>query len=194
VEGKEVEYSLIDVANPCVFVRAADFGLNGSELPTEINNSPDLIELFENVRGAVCEQIGLVESPTKAKKNMPSTPFISFLSEPQNYDCSNGKTVASKDIDITARMFNSQVLHHTYAMTGAMCLGAASKVTGTIPHEFLKTHDSKTVHIGHPMGLITVEVASNTNESETTIEHVSVLRHARPLMRGTAFYRYPDKI
>ena len=44
--------SIIDAANPLVFVKAeSNLGLSGKELPEEINADEEKLELLETVRG-----------------------------------------------------------------------------------------------------------------------------------------------
>ena len=44
-----IEVSIIDAANPLVFVKAEDLGLSGKELPEEINADEEKLELLETV-------------------------------------------------------------------------------------------------------------------------------------------------
>ena len=61
VDGDGYTVSLVDAANPNVFLRARDLGLDGRELPDELAD-PDLLEHLEAIRGAACERLGLVEN------------------------------------------------------------------------------------------------------------------------------------
>jgi len=189
VDGESFDVSVADVANPCVFVHAEDLDVQGDELPESISESPELLERLELIRGAVCEQLDLVGDKTDARTEQPTVPFIAFVSSPQDYKCSVNKSISAEDIDITARIMTSQSPHHAYAMTGAMCLAATSKLDGTIPNEALQSDDGE-VRIGHPKGRIPVEV----DVDDSTIHSVTVSRTAREIMRGTAFYRYVDRL
>ena len=46
--------SIIDAANPLVFVKAEDLGLSGKELPEEINADEEKLELFGNSKRSCC--------------------------------------------------------------------------------------------------------------------------------------------
>lgn len=76
-------------------------------------------------------------------------------------------------------------------MTGAMCIGAASRIPGTIPNQY-STHTGDNLTIGHPKGKVTVGVSigENENASDTLVQSISNRRTARPLMRGNVYYRY----
>lgn len=185
VEGEEYEVSLLDVTNPCVFVRADALGLSGTELPQKLSETPGLLDTIELIRGAVCERLGIVEDAAAAQMERPTIPFIAVVSEPQSYDCSVDKSVAAEDIDVTARIITTQTPHHAYAMTGAMCLAAASQLPGTVPNQVARGEIDR-VTIGHPKGTISVGVSTN----DERVESVTVSRTAREIMHGTLFYRY----
>ncbi|MDS8867123.1 PrpF domain-containing protein, partial [Streptococcus pneumoniae] len=51
-----VAVSIIDVANPLVFVKAQDVGLTGSELPADF--TPQMLGQLEEIRAAAAELCG----------------------------------------------------------------------------------------------------------------------------------------
>jgi len=187
VEGEEYEVSLIDAANPCVFVRASDIGMTGTELPAEMTETPELLATLELIRGAVCERLGLVDDAADAAQERPTIPFIAVVSEPQSYECSVDRSVSAADVDLTARIVTTGAPHHAYAMTGAMCLAAATRLSDTVPNA-VGRGGGDGVAIGHPKGAITVGVST----TDDYVDSVTVSRTAREIMRGTAFYRYVD--
>lgn len=189
VNGEEYEVSLVDVTNPCVFVRASDVGLDGTELPETLSNDPELLDKLELIRGTACERLGLVDDAADAEIERPTIPFIAVVSEPQSFDCSVEKHVEAADIDITARIVTTQTPHHAYAMTGAMCLAAATQIPGTVPNDVVRGETDR-VTIGHPKGRISVGVST----SSQTVESVTVGRTAREIMQGTLLYRYVGEL
>lgn len=60
------EVSLVDAANPLVFVKASDLGLTGTELPEAINGDPELLRLLETIRGLAAMKLGLCSTPEEA--------------------------------------------------------------------------------------------------------------------------------
>lgn len=54
-----IEASLVDAANPCVFVLASDFGCDGSELPTSIEADERLMRRMELVRRLASVEMGI---------------------------------------------------------------------------------------------------------------------------------------
>ncbi|WP_336000437.1 2-methylaconitate cis-trans isomerase PrpF family protein [Halorientalis halophila] len=193
VQGETYEVSLVDVANLNVFLRASDLGLDGTELPAAMDD-PELLERIELLRGAACELLGLVEDRRDAVDERAAIPQIALVSEPQSAECTTGDAVDAADVDVTSRIVTTQTPHHSYAMTGAMCLAAASQLPGTIPNEFVRDGDLTDVTIGHPKGRITVGVETTTTDGEPTVEHVRVGRTSRLLVDGDMFYRYVDDL
>ena len=61
-----IEVSIIDAANPLVFVKAEDLGLSGKELPEEINADEEKLELLETVRGLAAVKLGLISDYKKS--------------------------------------------------------------------------------------------------------------------------------
>ena len=49
-----IEVSIIDAANPLVFVKAEDLGLSGKELPEEINADEGKAGTFGNSKRSCC--------------------------------------------------------------------------------------------------------------------------------------------
>ena len=71
----EVKVSIVDAANPLVFVNAKDLGLTGKENPNELNADAAKLELLETVRGLAAVKLGLIDdykkSPELYQQNMP---------------------------------------------------------------------------------------------------------------------------
>ena len=197
-----VTCSVADVGNPCVFLRAADLDLDGTELPAELSETPGLLDELERIRGVVCERIGLVDDASRSRDESPAVPQIAVVSEPQSYDSSVETRVSADEIDITARIVTSGTPHHAYAVTGAMCLAASASLPGTVPNEVVREGTDGSVTIGHPKGKIEIGVEVGENparnarnegadgEADPRIEAVTVGRTARPLFTGEAQYRY----
>src|SRR2546423_7402395 len=57
-DGRGVNVTVCDAANPCVFVAAADLGLSGSELPPAISAHRALIETLGEIQAKVGQRIG----------------------------------------------------------------------------------------------------------------------------------------
>lgn len=183
----KLEVSVVDVANPCVFVRAKDIGMTGTESPDAVDSDSDLLDYLEEIRSKCCVMINMAKTEEEAREKSPAFPMIAFVSESRGYtDFTSGQTIPAGDTDLVSRLMFMQKLHKTYAGTATACTGAAAKLEGTIVNEMIKNKESDTVRIGHPAGVIPV-VAQVEN---TTVKKAALIRTARRIMEG---YVYVEK-
>ena len=179
----------MDVANPCVFVRAKDVGMKGTETPDVIDGNKELLAYLEEIRSKCCAMIGMAKDPADATKHSPAFPMVAFVTEAADYvDFTSGKTIHKEDVDFVSRLMFMQVLHKTYAGTATACTGAAAKIKGTIVNQVIPHIDEiDTIRIGHPAGVIPVVAAVEGNE----VKKSALVRTARRLMEGYALV--PDE-
>ncbi|MEL7566677.1 MAG: PrpF domain-containing protein [Dehalobacterium sp.] len=182
-----IEASIVDVANPMVFVRAADLGLTGIETPKMIDGNKKLLDILESIRAKAAVMIGMAKTEAEATQKSPAFPMVAFVSKPQDYqDFSTGKDILKSDVDVVSRLMFMQVTHKTYAGTGTTCTGAAAKIPGTIVNEML-AGDSPVVRIGHPAGVIEIEVKVGNKDGQVVLERAAFGRTARRIMDGYVY-------
>lgn len=183
----KVEVSIIDAANPLVFVRARDLGLSGRELPDELNASQEKLELLETVRGLAAVRLGLTEDYTRSSWETPGIPKMTFVSEADSYWTADGREISEENVDILSRMMSMQKPHPSYAMTGAMCTAAAAVVPGSVVNQVIRGNvNFQDIRIGHPGGILTCGVDYQRGESVPYIEDTFGFRTANLLMEGLA--------
>ncbi len=181
--------SMVDAANPVVFLRAEELGLQGTELPTEVENMPEVLALIEEIRSVMAERAGIVSDAKLATKTSPAIPKIGFVSKARDYKNPDGKMIAGQDVDLVARLASMQKMHRAYMVTGGVCTGTAAKIEGTVVWDTLGEEAKKcdTLRIGHPYGVMDVKVTLNTNKGENLVQRVGVGRTARRIMDGYAY-------
>ena len=191
VPGKgPVEVSLVDAANPLVFVWAADLGLTGTELPDAINGDPELLRLLETIRGLAAVKLGLCEKPEEAAWVTPGLPKMTLVALPASYTTSAGETIEADQVDLVARMMSMQKAHPSYAMTGAMCTAAAAAVPGTLVRQVFRPEgDLQNIRIGHPGGILPCGVEWKENGTVPEILDTFGYRTANLLLEGLARVR-----
>lgn len=182
----EIEISIVDVANPVVFVKAEDVNMKGTETPDLINGNKELCEYLEEIRSKCCAMIGMASSPEKATEESPAFPMIAFITKAQDYiDFTTGNTIKGEDVDFVSRLMFMQQLHKTYAGTATACTGAASQIKGTLVNQIIDDIDNKhRIRIGHPAGVLPVVAEVDG----INVKQASLVRTARRLMEGYAFY------
>ena len=184
-----VEASIVDAANPLVFVRARDLGLSGRELPDQLNADPAMLELLETVRGLAAQLLGLTEDWRRSAWDTPGVPKMTFVAEPAAYTDSTGRAIGEEEIDLLSRMMSMQKPHPSYAMTGAMCTAAAAAIPGTLVREALRPGaDLEHLRIGHPCGILECGALLQPGDPPEVLETYGY-RTANLLLEGTAFVR-----
>lgn len=178
--------SLVDAANPVVFLAAASLGMRGVELPDEIDATPGLLQRCEAVRIAAAVRIGIAASAEEAATRIRNLPQVALLSPPAEAPTLSGRVLKADEIHILARMISAGQPHKASPLTGAMCLAIAMRLPGTIAAELARVPadpDADLV-IGHPSG--TLPVAARVRLTpEPHAEEAVVYRTARRLMQGS---------
>lgn len=189
VPGMErVKVSIVDAANPLVFVRAEDVGLKGTELPDELNGRPDILELLERIRGAAAVRMGLISDPGRSAWETPGIPKMTVVAPARSYMTAGGERVEKDQIDLTVRMMSMQKPHPTLAMTGAMCIAAAAVTEGSIVKEVMNAEtDPLHIRIGHPDGIVEAGVEWENKEGQLKIRDTFGFRTANLLMEGNVY-------
>jgi 2-methylaconitate cis-trans-isomerase PrpF len=184
-----IEVSIVDAANPSVFLRPEVLGLSGIEGPFDqrVINSLDTIEL---IRGTIAKLLGFVDNPAKARTESPTYPMIATIIESANYaSFTDGSKIEVDEIDFVSRYFFMQEMHKTYPGTGTVCAGAAAMIEGTVVNRVCspRAKETKTVRIGHPSGTISIEVdVANTAEGPH-LNMAAFGRTSRRIMEGFVY-------
>jgi len=186
-DGRTVTVSLVDAANPAVFVRAADVGLTGRELPKDTAADPHILSVMEELRVKAAVVMGLAAAPEAAS---PAVPKVAFVAPSQDYETIAGARVAAKDCDLLARTKALAVMHKAYAVTGGICVSAAALIEGTVVSDVVgpQARARGVVRVGHPSGvsdfLITV---SRTADGGFALTRSGVAGTARRIMDGYVY-------
>jgi len=186
-----LEVSMVDAANPFVFVRAKDLGLRGNENMDEFGNNEATLKKCEEIRSVVAEIMGIAKREEATAKS-PGYPKIAVVAPPASYSTPKGQVQAS-EIDVVARMTALQKLHKAYAVTGAVCLGTAAKIGGSVVHEIyrdVQPENPPAVRIGHPTGTLQVEIELEKINGQLELTKAALARTARLLMDGNVYVRH----
>ncbi len=186
-DGRSVRVSLVDAANPAVFVQAADLGFTGKELPKDTAANPKILEIMEEIRVKAAVRMHLVPSPEQVS---PAVPKVAFVAPPQDYQIITGQTIPAAACDLLARTKALAVLHKAYAVTGGICVGAAALIEGTVVHEVVGPRAKATgvVRVGHPSGVSEYVIAvSRTPSGEFALTQSAIAGTARRIMDGFVY-------
>jgi 2-methylaconitate cis-trans-isomerase PrpF len=182
-----LEISVVDFANPVVYVRARDIGLTGVESPDWFRQRPDLMDLIETIRGHGAVLCGMASVADRAALESPTFPNVSLISEPTTFSAiTDARTVSSSEFDVSGRIFAMRLPHRSYAGTGLTNLAAAATIPGTLVNQVvaIAPGESRELRVGHPCGVATVQVRTAADGS---IAEIGYVRTARLIMEGQAF-------
>ncbi len=164
----DIEVSCVDAAVPMVHIPAQALGLVGNESKAAIDSNPDLLSRIESIRLVAGERMGLGDVRGSV------IPKVAIVSPPH----AGGS--------ITSRYLVPHNCHASHAVTGAICVGAASLIEGTVAHQQAQI-SSELVSIEHPSGKIDVKLTLLAGESEPVIAQAALVRTARPLFKGEVY-------
>lgn len=189
--GKAYTVSVVDAGNVVVFIRAEELGLTGTETPAQIDGDAALMDRIEEIRGKVCQKIGLVERWEDAKQVTPYQPFFAMVSPPAAHTCFNGVRVEADQVDVVSRLTFMLKMHKAYPVTGTVATGAVARVKGSVVWDLLseKAREEEVLRIGHPSGIIPIEALADSGEEDTQIKKLGVYRTARMIMEGQVYVR-----
>ena len=185
-DGREYEVSIVDCVNTLVFVRAEDIGQTGTEHPNEVNANTDLLDTLERIRVKAGIKIGLIKEGEQVTPSTHALPKIVMVSNPKDYQTIDQQLVKNEDIDVLSRYITMGSLHRAHAVSGAMGLAAAVKITGTIPNQIV-SDGLNGIRVGHPSGTLYAAAAVKKIRDEWAVDRAGNGRTARRLMEGYAY-------
>jgi 2-methylaconitate cis-trans-isomerase PrpF len=186
--GRAVRASLIDAANPCVFVDAAELGLSGSEPPEKIAMNNVLMTDLEALRRQASILMGLAADLDAAAASR-SVPFIGLVAPPRAWRTQSGIDRLATEADIAVRMLSAGHPHRAIPITSALCVAVACRTPGTLP-ALLCVSATGPLRIGHASGTVIVEAEEEPRQGR--VLHASVYRTARRLFQGEVMYSEPE--
>jgi 2-methylaconitate cis-trans-isomerase PrpF len=184
-----IEVSMVDAANPCVFIDARSIDKLGVELPDTLEADPKFLEALEAIRCTASVAMGIAATRKKAA-DVRIIPLVAMVSAPQISSTLSGRMLSANDMSIGIRMISSGQPHRAVPVTGATCLAIAARIAGTIPNR-LASASRGAITIAHPSGLIVVDAAvTNADDPERArADFGAVYRTARRLFDGRVYYR-----
>ena len=162
-----IDTSLVDAANPAVFVRAQDVGMTGTETAVAIDEQPQLLTLLEAIRSVAAEAMSLARSP--------AIPKMAVVAPAMTYLAANDEKIGAKDVDMVARIMSMQRAHRAYALTGAIATAAASVIPETLVAESAGQVGQRPIsqfRLGHPAGTMMLEVVSAQENGRIHLQKV----------------------
>ena len=183
-----IDASMIDAANPCVFVTAEAMGMSGTELPDELEAHHVLLAHLQALRIAASVRMGIAATLEEAARK-PSIPKVAMIAAPKDARTLSGEILAADSADIAVRMISLEQPHRAVPLTGAMCLAVASRIEGSLVHRIARRPAGmdEPVRIAQPSGLTVVGASVRREGDSWHADQATVYRTARRLMDGAVY-------
>ncbi|WP_455787982.1 PrpF domain-containing protein [Acidaminococcus fermentans] len=192
IDGRKIEATILDVSNPLVLVRAEDVGLQGTELPAQVDADKEASALLEKIRGAAAVKMGFARDLEDATAHSPAVPKVGFFTAPVSYTDIAGNQVDAGQMDLCARVISVFKCHKACPLTAASSIAVAAFVQGSIIEKTLgrQPEGRQAIRLGHPSGVMTVYPDLEVREEgNLDVKGVAVQRTARRIMDGTIYIR-----
>jgi 2-methylaconitate cis-trans-isomerase PrpF len=184
----QIEASLVDAANPTVFVAASAIGLTAAETPDALARDREAMARFEAIRVAAAVKMGLVATEEEAQTRVKNLPIVSLVAASAPSPIPSG-ILQANEMDLLTRMISSGQPDRATPLTAAMCLAIAANIPGSVVHPLVATDlDPETdIRIGHASGVSTVAAKLRLVDGTLIADETTVYRTARRLMDGRIF-------
>lgn len=175
-----VEASLVDASNALVIVAAERFGKTAAEHPAELEADTDFMAKIDAVRRVAAVAMGLAKTPESAALANPKIAIVGPARETKSLA---GTTLAAEHQDMAVRIVSMEQIHRVLTLTGAMCLGVACRIPGSVANALCGS-GSGDIRLGNPSGILPVDADVTSDNAAITANSCTVYRTARPLMIG----------
>ena len=167
-----IDVTLLDAGSTMILIKASDLGMTGTEGEEFFVKNKELMAKIESMRIEAGQRMGLGDVTESV------LPKVGILSKPRK-----------AGTNITSRYLTPHTLHQTHAVTGAICIGTALKIKGTVAADVGATNgkDEEMIIIEHPAGVIEVNIEMEMKNGAINVKKVGTVRTARKIMEGQVF-------
>ena len=183
-DGQTINVCCVDATTPCVFVAAADLGLDATENPLELESKLDVMTKLEEIRCQAGVLMGLGVTTHEIRETSRAGPRIAVVAAPADMTLLDGSVLPAEGMDIAVRMVSMGVPHRAVPLTGGMCLAVAANLQETLVHNLARDNLATTVRLGSPSGVIPIGATIRRDGCNLTVDRITTYRTARRLMEG----------
>jgi 2-methylaconitate isomerase len=182
--------SMVDAANACVFVRARDLGLSGTEMPEALDADVGLLKKLAAIRIAASVDMGIARTPEEAAKRT-AVPFVGFVSPPADAPSLSGDRIEAAGIDLTARMISNGQPHRALPLTASLCMAVAARLEGSVVHQAARPAQDQAapIRIAMPSGVLVVDATVGRRDGAWYAEQGAFYRTQRRMFDGHVLLR-----
>lgn len=180
-----VEASIVDAANPTVYVDASAIGLVGTELPADIDAMTDVMDKLEAIRRHGGVLAGLADSVEEMAAK-PTAISPGFVAAAQDSPTLTGTVISEADGDFVCRIVSSGNVHRALPGTRSICTAVASRIEGTVVHRVARPVEdtASDVRIIQPSGVMVLAADVVAKDGEMFARSATIYRTQRRLFEG----------
>lgn len=171
-EVNGLKVTMVDNGMPVVMIDARSLGLQGDESIAALEANTELKAIIEDLRLKVGPLMNLGDVKDK------TVPKMTIVSPPQNGGMLN------------TRSFIPRRVHDAVGVLAAASIATAANIPGAVGHDIanLSSGKRRVCEVEHPTGSMGVEVVLNDDPNVKVPQSTSIMRTARLLFAGTAYY------
>jgi 2-methylaconitate cis-trans-isomerase PrpF len=175
-----IEVSIVDASTGQVVVAIEQFGLSGAEQVDELETNKELMKLLDRLRRACGVLMGLASSPEGVPLGNPRIALVAPLTP---YKTLADQSIQLGDAHLSARITSMGKIHRVMPLTGAMCLGVACLIKGSVANKLIDVTTGDLL-FANPSGVLPVNANVVFEGGRWIAKSVTVYRTARALMEG----------
>ncbi|KAJ4395411.1 hypothetical protein N0V91_010852 [Didymella pomorum] len=182
----DYKVTCVDGANPCIFIRAGDVGVDGTILPNDFNKLSDKLALLERIRKAAAVAMGIAPTEDAVPRTIPKIGLISMSSE---HSTLSGQTLGTSQTDLVVRFLSDTQPHRAIPLTAALTTAVAARIPGTLVEQILAPEPvmDGAITIGHASGRLQVDATMDETDKNIPVL-ATVYRTAKRLFEGMSFW------
>ncbi len=178
-----VEASLVDASNAVVFVAASRLGKTACESVADLEADQQFMTSMDAIRRVAAVKMGLADTPETATLGNPKIGIVGPAADSISL---SGAPIPGDDADLSARIISMGQVHRALPLTGAMCLGVACRIPGSVPNTICREQPGD-LRLANPSGILPVDAHVVVEGNAVIAKSCTVYRTARPLMAGQVF-------
>jgi hypothetical protein len=180
-----IEASMVDASNACVFVRASDLGLQGTEMPEALDADRALMGRLAAIRLVASVRMGIARDEEEARQKR-AIPFVGFVAPAQASRTLAGERIEAGEVDLIARIVSSGQVHRALPLAASNCLGVAAQLEGGVVHSVTRAPRAAPgdVRVAMPSGILRVSAEVSRTSEGWRVARGGFFRTQRRLFEG----------
>jgi hypothetical protein len=187
----KVTWSLVDLANPTVFVRGEELGLKGTEEAKDILNDKEIGRKMEAIRSHAGVVYCVAKDENSVDVDWPVTPFSAIVMPPNDYTTIQGQKIKAASMSFRAIIWAAHQYHSAYSGTICASTSVGALIPGTVVSEVASDEARKTgeIKIGHPSGIMPAQAEVEMKDGVAYPKKATYYRTARRIMEGYVYLK-----